>query len=485
MVKTRKRAWIAVPLLAFAAVFAFAPAAFGLPAGALNLLGEASEGDAGTQEEATPNAETEENYTFGIGASLDKVKITLSTTSYTYNGKVKKPKITATLNGKKLKGTTNPQSTTADFYYFYMDNVAPGKGKKIDSGMPGLEMAEGPHVELVTFDEDGLPHVKVKCFTIKKASIKKAKIKVPSQVYTGKKLKPAVSVKFKGMTLKAGTDYKLKYSKNVKVGKAKVTITGKGAYSGKKTVTFKIKRASIANAKFSKVKARTYTGKSIKPKVAVKYNGKTLKKNKNYTIKYSKNKNAGIAKIKIKGKGDLKGSHTIEFVIHPCKISKAKVSVGSAVWTGGFVTPDVKLTYKGKKLESGKDYSVRFARNIDVGSKTGRAYIYAWGNYTGTLTEKFSVTRRPITNDYDVSAYWLNPLTQKVVSKPKYIAGSQPKPTLAYNGHYLRRGDDYTLSWTEPADAATKGGKGKVTITGKGSYKGTRTLEYTIIGKSS
>jgi hypothetical protein len=59
-------------------------------------------------------------------------------------------------------------------------------------------------------------------------------------VYKGKAIKPAVTVKYGKTTLKNGTDYTVKYTSNVKTGKAKITITGKGKYGGTTAKYFKI-----------------------------------------------------------------------------------------------------------------------------------------------------------------------------------------------------------------------------------------------------
>jgi hypothetical protein len=80
--------------------------------------------------------------------------------------------------------------------------------------------------------------------------------KISDQAYTGKSLKPGVTVKDGSKTLKSGTDYTLSYGKNKNIGKASVKITGKGDYSGSKTVTFKIvpKKAAISSITESKQK---------------------------------------------------------------------------------------------------------------------------------------------------------------------------------------------------------------------------------------
>lgn len=74
-------------------------------------------------------------------------------------------------------------------------------------------------------------------------SISKCKITVASSVaYTGKALKPKVTVKYGSKTLKSGTHYTVKYSSNTKIGTASVTVTGvkKNGYTGSKKLTFKI-----------------------------------------------------------------------------------------------------------------------------------------------------------------------------------------------------------------------------------------------------
>ena len=68
-----------------------------------------------------------------------------------------------------------------------------------------------------------------------------AEVKVASKVtFTGTSRKPAVTVKLSGKELVKNTDYTVKYSNNKAIGKATVTITGKGKYAGVIKKTFKI-----------------------------------------------------------------------------------------------------------------------------------------------------------------------------------------------------------------------------------------------------
>lgn len=64
--------------------------------------------------------------------------------------------------------------------------------------------------------------------------------KVPDKAYTGKALRPYVTLKDGKKTLEQGKDFTVSYQNNVKVGAATLIITGIGDYSGTKTLTFNI-----------------------------------------------------------------------------------------------------------------------------------------------------------------------------------------------------------------------------------------------------
>ena len=64
--------------------------------------------------------------------------------------------------------------------------------------------------------------------------------KIAAQDYTGKARTPKVTVTDGKKKLTDGTDYFTSYTNNVTVGTATVTITGKGDYTGTKTISFKI-----------------------------------------------------------------------------------------------------------------------------------------------------------------------------------------------------------------------------------------------------
>lgn len=84
-------------------------------------------------------------------------------------------------------------------------------------------------------------------------SISKATVTVASAIYTGKTLKPKVTVKLSGKTL-SSKYYTVSYSNSKNIGKATVTVKGKNGYSG----TVK-KNFNVVPAKITGVKATTDT----------------------------------------------------------------------------------------------------------------------------------------------------------------------------------------------------------------------------------
>ena len=88
---------------------------------------------------------------------------------------------------------------------------------------------------------------------------------ISDKSYTGKAIKPTVTVKDGSKTLKKGTDYTLTYKNNTKIGMASVTIKGKGSYTGSKTINFNIVPASttLKVTKKSDTKA-AFSWKAIK-----------------------------------------------------------------------------------------------------------------------------------------------------------------------------------------------------------------------------
>ena len=194
-------------------------------------------------------------------------------------------------------------------------------------------------------------------------------------IYTGKTITPSPVVKQLGVTLKKGTDYKVTYSSNVKIGKAKVTITGIGKYTGSITKTFNIvlgktSRGDMFNlANNVKVTWKAVTGakyykvyrSGVKEPVIVTTGlvgwdkSPGLKNGQKYTYKI-------VASLT--GKGDASGDS-------PLSYSKVMYRLKTVVIRSAKNTAPGQVTVKYDKTEYGDSYVLQYCEREDmVGAKT-------------------------------------------------------------------------------------------------------------------
>ena len=150
--------------------------------------------------------------------SISKASVTLSTSTYAYDGKAKKPGVTVKLNGKTLKNGT-------DYTVSYSNNTKVGTATVKITGKSNYTGSVS------------------KTYSIKN-NFKKATVSsISTKAFTGKNITQSITVKYNGKTLKNGTDYTVSYSNNKSIGTATVKIAGKGSYTGTITKTFKINPA--------------------------------------------------------------------------------------------------------------------------------------------------------------------------------------------------------------------------------------------------
>ena len=247
---------------------------------------------------------------------------------------------------------------------------------------------------------------------LSRISISKASVTLSTSTYAydGKAKTPSVTVKVGGKTLKNDTDYTVSYSNNTKVGTAKVTITGKGNYTGSVSKTYIIKN-NFKKATVSGISTKAFTGKNITQSISVKYNGKTLKKGTDYTVSYSSSKSIGTATVKIAGKGSYTGTITKTFKINPAKQEIQKLTAKSKAFfvdwaqkgsatgyeiqyaTNSKFTSAKKVTITNKKtdkttiskLSGKKKYYVRVRSYTTV---KGTKYYGAWSASKSVTTKK-------------------------------------------------------------------------------------------------
>ena len=199
---------------------------------------------------------------------------------------------------------------------------------------------------------------------LSRISISKASVTLSTSTYAydGKAKTPSVNVKVNGKTLKKDTDYTVSYSNNTKVGTAKVTITGKGNYTGSVSKTYSIKN-NFKKATVSGISTKAFTGKNITHSITVKYNGKTLKNGTDYTVSYSNNKNIGTATVKITGKGSYTGTITKTFKINPAKQEIQKLTAKSKAF---FVDWEQKGSATGYEIQYATNSKFTSAKKVTI-----------------------------------------------------------------------------------------------------------------------
>ncbi|MCR5649634.1 MAG: S8 family serine peptidase [Lachnospiraceae bacterium] len=348
----------------------------------------------------------------------------------------------------------------------------------------------------------GSSTVRVRAVTDKNKLLQNAKVEFDqkSYAYTGEAIVPEYKLKLGGNTLTEGTDYKrVSLCGNVNPGKATVIFeaisTNSAGYAGTKTVTFKIagKIALTDSVPFTYSCSENvpFVKGGAKPKVIVKNGGTVLKEGTDYTLSYTGNKavtnGSQKAQLKIKGKGNYKGTVTRDFVITQQKLqalqngiaasdlftTKAKVTKASVVITDT----------DGKKLTANKDYTVgkpdlSAPGNTDM---AGLVYITISGNgaYTGEV--KTSFRYMPASADLGKTKKGGSIAPQIYTGNPVTLSNEELKQTV-YTGSknapkYPEPGKDFIpVEYTNNV----KKGTAKVKLQGIGDYAGTKTLTFKI-----
>lgn len=159
--------------------------------------------------------------------------------------------------------------------------------------------------------------------------------------------------------------------------------------------TFTIRQKTLTNEMVT-AKDTEYTGNTVA--VVVKDGDKTLVEGKDYTVIYSgSNPNAGETSAAITGIGNYKGTVNTTYTILPKEVENDSViaTAKEKYYTGKAVTlseEDVTVTYNGKVLTAGTDYTVgNYKDNVEEG--TALATVTFTGNYSGTVNVSFGISK--------------------------------------------------------------------------------------------
>ena len=317
--------------------------------------------------------------------SLNNGLITLSETSYVYDGTYKKPTATVTFGGKVLQ-------EGKDYTISYRNNLNVGVTTVIATGM-------GDYTGYTS-----------KNFTITKRAMAGGTVSVASSVsFTGSNITPSVTVKVAGRTLTNGTDYTVSYSNNKNVGTASVYVYGKGNYSGTLSAKFDI---LPAKQQIQKLETRykgfyidwaqkgSATGYDVEYSVNANMNGaasRHLTANKPDTLTISGLTGDKTYYVRVRSYTNRNGkvyygawSDVKSIKTANNDITKATVSgISTKAFTGKAITQNVTVKVGNTVLKNGTDYTVSYSNNKKVGKATVK--ITGKGKYGGVITKTFKI----------------------------------------------------------------------------------------------
>ena len=317
--------------------------------------------------------------------SLNNGLLTLSETSYVYDGTYNKPAATVTLDGKVLQAGK-------DYTISYRNNLNVGVATVIATGM-------GDYTGYTS-----------KNFTITKRAMAGGTVSVASSVsFTGSNITPSVTVKAAGRTLTRGTDYTVSYSNNKNVGTASVYVYGNGNYSGTLRAKFDI---LPAKQQIQKLETRykgfyidwaqkgSATGYDVEYSVNANMNGaasRHLTANKPDTLTVSGLAGDNTYYVRVRSYTNRNGkvyygawSDVKSIKTANNDITKATVSgISTKAFTGKAITQNVTVKVGNTVLKNGTDYTVSYSNNKKVGKATVK--ITGKGKYGGVITKTFKI----------------------------------------------------------------------------------------------
>ena len=414
------------------------------------------------------NCQGSKGTTYVITAKqLDANMVTLAQTEMTYTGSALNPGVTVTDGETQLvEGTdTNPQEYKLEI----TNNVNVGTATVKVTG-------QGNYTGVVQ-----------KTFNIQTQAQQDFTISdIAAVTYNGSEYRPTPTVKYGTVDLVNEKDYTLSYRNNVYAGTATVIVTGKGGYEGSSgTKNFTINPKQLDPTKVSlSYSSVNYTGAEQKPAVTVLDGDNPLSENRDYTIVYSNNINAGTATVTVTGCGNYStstqatGTIVKQFTINKLSIASGEVNLSyiSTVFNGSVQKPTVQTVYaNGHKLTATTDYTVTMpvdADAINQGAKT--VTVTGTGNYTGSKSATYTIAQK------EVSSSMI-----KIANENLTYTGSAQTAVVTIEdlvgSTNIITSNDYTL--TNPG--GTEVGNYTVTIDGKGNYKGSASKQYSIVTAGS
>ncbi|BBF43200.1 O-acetylhomoserine sulfhydrylase [Lachnospiraceae bacterium KM106-2] len=338
--------------------------------------------------------ETQKTFELTVARDLHDTTVTATLTDKSYNGKAQTIKPVIQYGNEKL-------TENVDYKLVYEDNVNAGTAVVKIVGM-------GNYTGTL-----------VREFVINAQSIIADTVRyssVSTQTFAAAPICPEPVITWSGVLLVKDKDYKLTYENNTNKGKATITITGMGNFTGTKTMTFNIKRKPLSDndINYAALEKMAYPGSALEPNMDITYHGVKLVLGVDYTLTYDANSTFGTATVVAHGINNYTNNHSLEFQIIMGKTNGLKVSSRNynsirLSWTkvpGAYayriyrynpktnkyshIATSKSNTYTNKSLKYGTSYKykVRAYKTINGVQSFG-----AYSSVVTTSTKKLTVTK--------------------------------------------------------------------------------------------
>lgn len=285
--------------------------------------------------------------------------------SYSYTGTEICPEIQLIYSGKALKNTT-------DYILQYSDNI--------NIGTATLKIiGRGAYAGSIT-----------KNYTIDKGDLEeKGKISdIPNQVYTGNPIRPTVTVTYDGKVLVMNTDYTISYLNNTLAGnQAIVQVSGVGNYKGTIEKMFSISAANTGGStqggstQNSSTQGESTQNSSTQGEST--QNGST----QGESTQTGSTQNSSTQHESTKNNSETKNSS----VENTTSIKKCKIKVGSQIYTGKEIVPNITVKLGTKTLQKDVDYIILSCKNNKKVGTKATITIKGINQYKDQKTVKFKI----------------------------------------------------------------------------------------------
>ena len=160
-------------------------------------------------------------------------------------------------------------------------------------------------------------------------------------------------------------------------------------------------------------------------------------------------------------------SKDVKIVVSKKSLNNATLVLAetSYVYDGSYKKPAATVTLDGKVLQAGKDYTISYRNNQNVGAAT--VIATGMGDYTGYTSKNFTITKRAMAGG-----------TVSVASSVSFTGSNvTPSVTVKAAGRTLTSGTDYTVSYSNNKNVGTA----SVYVYGKGNYSGSLNAKFDIV----